>query len=106
MKRDRCPACGAAGYHGRRCSKCLYEPFMEEVAHRTHYHAGEPLVLNTRPRPVRPGQGCASYPGKRTTGKFPVKALLLVLAALLALFVPGGLIPALIIAVSLLKKKK
>ena len=106
MKRDRCPACGAAGYHGRRCSKCLYEPFMEEVAHRTHYHAGEPLVLNTRPTPVRPGQGCASYPGRRTTKKFPVRALLLVLAALLALFVPGGLIPALIIAVSLLKKKK
>ena len=106
MKRDRCPACGAAGYHGRRCSRCLYEPFMEEVAHRTHYHAGEPLVLTARPRPVRPGQGCASYPGKRTTKKFPVKALLLVLAALLAIFVPGGLIPALIIAVSLLKKKK
>ena len=106
MKRDRCPACGAAGYHGRRCAQCLYEPFMEEIAHRTHYHAGEPLVLDTRPRPVRPGQGCASYSGKRTTDKFPLKALLLILAALLALFVPGGLVPALIIVIPLLKKKK
>ena len=106
MKRDRCPACGAAGYHGRRCSHCLYEPFMEEVAHRTHYHAGEPLVLTTRPTPVRPGQGCASYSGKRTTGKFPINALLLVLAALLALFVPGGILLALIIVIPMLKMKR
>ena len=106
MKRDRCPACGAAGYHGRRCGKCLYEPFMEEVAHRTHYHAGEPLVLNTRPTPVRPGQGCASYPGRRKTVDFPTRLLLLILAAALALFVPGGIILALIILISMLKKKK
>ena len=106
MKRDRCPACGAAGYHGRRCAQCLYEPFMEEIAHRTHYHTGEPLVLNTRPSPVRPGQGCASYPGRRTTKKFPARALLLILAAILAIFVPGGIVPALIIVIPLLKKKK
>ena len=106
MKRDRCPACGAAGYRGRRCSACLFEPFTEEVIHRTHYHAGEPLVLDTRPRSVRPGQGCASYPGRRTTKAFPARGLLLILAVLLAIFVPGGIIPALIIAVSLLKKKK
>lgn len=106
MKRDRCPACGAAGYHGRRCGACLYEPFMEEIAHKTHYHAGEPLVLDTRPKPVRPGQGCASYPGRRTAKPFPVRGLLLILAALLAIFVPGGFIPAAIIAISLLNKKK
>ena len=105
MKRDRCPACGAAGYHGRRCSHCLYEPFMEEVAHRTHYHAGEPLVLDTRPSPVRPGQGCASYPGKRTK-PFPARSLLILLAAALALFVPGGIVLALIILLPMLKKKK
>ena len=106
MRRDRCPACGAAGYHGRRCGKCLYEPFMEEVAHRTHYHAGEPLVLNTRPAPVRPGQGCASYPGKRKASGLPLRPLLFILAALLAIFVPGGFIFALIIVLPLLKKKK
>lgn len=105
MKRDRCPACGAAGYHGRRCGQCLYEPFMEEIAHRTHYHAGEPLVLDTRPRPVRPGQSCASYPGKRTKS-FPTQALLILLAVVLALFIPGGIILALIIVLPMLKKKK
>ena len=105
MKRDRCPACGAAGYHGRRCAQCLYEPFMEEIAHKTHYHAGEPLVLDSRPRSVRPGQGCDSFPGKRT-GKFPMRGLLFLVAALIALFVPGGIIIALIIVIPMLKKKK
>ena len=105
MRRDQCPACGASGYRGRRCSRCLYEPFTEEVLHRTHYHAGEPLVLDTRPRPVRPGQGCASYSGRRTR-PFPARSLLLILAALLAIFVPGGFILALIIVIPLLKKKK
>ena len=106
MKRDRCPACGAAGYRGRRCGQCLYEPFMEEVAHRTHYHAGEPLVLDARPKAVRPGQGCASYPGRRTAGKFPAKALLILLAVLLAVTVPGGIVLAPIVVLSMLKKKK
>lgn len=105
MKRDRCPACGAAGYHGRRCGQCLYEPFTEEVAHRTHYHAGEPLVLDTRPSPVRPGQGCASYPGKRTR-TIPFQALLILLAVVIALLIPGGIIIALIIILPMLKKKK
>ena len=105
MRRDQCPACGASGYHGRRCSRCLYEPFTEEIIHRTHYHAGEPLVLSSRPAPVRPGQGCASYPGRRTK-PFPTRSLLILLAAALAIFVPGGFILALIILVPLLKKKK
>jgi len=79
---------------------------MEEVSHRNHYHAGEPLVLDSRPSPVRPGQGCASYPGRRMAKAFPFRGLLLILAALLAIFVPGGFIPALIIAIPLLNKKK
>lgn len=89
LDRYRCPACGARGYRGRRCGECLYEPFGEEVAHGTHYHAGEPLVLNTRPKSRPAGQGCDSYSGKRLP-RIP-KPLLIGLAVLVAALVPGGI---------------
>lgn len=92
MDRNRCPACGARGYTNNRCGECLYKPFDEEISHRNHYHAGEPLVVTTR-RPVTPsGKGCASYPGKRMP-KFRIPRPLLYLAGIaVALLVPGGVL--------------
>lgn len=102
MDRNRCPACGAPGYRGKRCGSCLYAPFSEEIAHRNHYHAGEPLVTGVRPSPTVPGRGCSSYPGKRTRS-FSGAGLLLKLlgvaaAVLVAAFVPGGVLLVIIAA--------
>lgn len=49
MARYTCPSCGAA-YNGKKCRQCLYEHFTEEIAHGTHVHEGEPLVIDA---PVR-----------------------------------------------------
>lgn len=103
MDRYRCPACGVSGYRGRRCGVCLYEPFGEEIAHGNHYHAGEPLVLNTRPVSRPAGQGCNSYSGKRLP-KIP-KPLLLLGAVLVAAFVPGGVF-LVIVAAAIAKAAK
>lgn len=108
MDRYCCPACGARGYRGRRCGQCLYEPFDEEVAHGSHYHAGEPLVLNTRPRSTAPGRGCDSYSGKRIPKITVPKALLIVPAVLILLFFPRAGVPLglIVLAVNALNKKK
>jgi len=90
MDRYRCPACGASGYRQSRCSQCLYVPFGEEIAHRNHYHAGEPLVTDSRRAPVAPGKGCDSYPGKRMPKIRIPRPLLYLLAIGVAVFVPGG----------------
>lgn len=74
MARYKCPACGSP-YDGKRCRECCYEPFTEEVAHRNHYHEGEPLVIKKAParKPVRPTEkrSCDTFPGKRKK-KLPV----------------------------------
>jgi len=72
MERNRCPACGAKGYAGRKCRECGYLPFVEEVMHANHYHQGEPLVLKERPKVTPPGRGCDSFPGQRVQ-KIPLR---------------------------------
>lgn len=49
MARYICPSCGTS-YNGKRCRKCLYQHFTEEIAHGGHVHEGEPLVIDA---PVR-----------------------------------------------------
>lgn len=49
MARYTCPSCGAS-YNGKRCRKCLYQHFTEEITHGGHVHQGEPLVIDA---PVR-----------------------------------------------------
>lgn len=107
MDRDRCPACGARGYRGKHCGECLYVPFMEEVAHGTHYHYGEPLVLDRRPQSLRPGQGCASYSGRRTgSAAGAVRAVLWVLGIGLLFFMPILGVPVLLLANAMKKGKR
>lgn len=53
MARDICPSCGSP-YNGRKCRECLYEHFSEEIAHGSHVHTGEPLVIDAPARrPIR-----------------------------------------------------
>jgi len=102
MKRNQCPACGEGRYFGGRCRACGYKPFVEEIAHGTHYHRGEPLELKTRPQPSRPsenaGSHCRDYTGgRRSRIPKPVWAGLAIAGALvLVLVVPGGYIPLLL----------
>lgn len=65
MERNRCPACGSSGFNGRRCGKCYFETFTEEIAHGMHTHEGEPLVLKTVPTLAKREKGCTSFPGKK-----------------------------------------
>lgn len=58
MGRSTCPSCGAA-YNGKRCRSCNYEHFSEEIAHGSHSHQGEPLVIDAPVRqPLPRKDGC------------------------------------------------
>ena len=107
MDRYRCPACGVSGYRGRRCGTCLYEPFGEEIAHGAHYHAGEPLVMTTRPKSTVSRKGCAAFPGKRMP-KGSIFAFVLVgLGVVGLILIPQVVIPLGAVAlVGTLRKKR
>lgn len=78
MARYLCPSCGAA-YNGKKCRQCLYEHFTEEIAHGTHVHEGEPLVIDApvrRPIKRKDPFDCE----KRTRKKHPFAGFLILLA--------------------------
>lgn len=78
MARYTCPSCGAP-YNGKKCRQCLYEHFTEEIAHGTHVHEGEPLVIDApvrRPIKRRDPFDCE----KRTRKKHPFAGFLVLLA--------------------------
>lgn len=62
MKRSTCPSCGAP-YNGKRCRRCCYEHFTEEIAHGNHAHRGESLVTDAPAR--KPASSCAKAPRKK-----------------------------------------
>lgn len=79
-----CPSCGAP-YNGRRCRQCLYENFSEEVAHGSHTHQGEPLVIEAparRPIPRKDPFDCPPKPRR----KFPNALAVLIVVAVIAIF--------------------
>jgi len=114
MNRNTCPACGASGYIGRRCGKCLYVPFQEEIAHGNHYDQGEPLVV----RSVRELRSVGKYdcPTDRRHHRrvpFSLKPMWIVLGVAclpiaVGLFAaaPGLLGLAVVIGISLLRKRR
>lgn len=80
MARNICPSCGSA-YNGRKCRSCLYEHFTEEIAHGSHTHRGEPLVIDApvrRPVKQKDPFGCE----KKTRKKRPLAGLVVILAIL------------------------
>lgn len=81
MRRKTCPCCGAP-YNGKRCQSCFYEPFTEEIAHGTHTHEEEPLVVSSPVKRESGSGGCAGYTGRRKPGI--VKWLLVAMAVFLA----------------------
>ena len=114
MKRNICPACGASGYLGRRCGKCLYVPFQEEIAHGNHYDQGEPLVVRSAMGMQKIGKyDCPT--DRRYQRKAPSSfklvwiivglACLPVAVALIAA-APGLLGLAVVIGISLLRKRR
>ena len=89
MAKYTCPSCGAA-YNGKKCRACLYENFAEEIAHGSHTHQGEPLVIDApgrRPSPRKDPCGCPKPARKRKTArqKNPVLRFLLLLLVLYGL---------------------
>ena len=78
-----CPSCGAP-YNGKRCRHCGYEHFSEEIAHGSHTHKGEPLVIDApsrQPIPKKDPFGCE----KKTRNKHPLVRFALLLALINAL---------------------
>lgn len=78
MARYSCPSCGSI-YNGKKCRQCLYEHFTEEIAHGTHVHEGEPLVIDApmgRAIKRKDPFGCE----KRTRKKHPFAGFLVLLA--------------------------
>ena len=78
MKKHTCPSCGAP-YNGRRCRSCCYEHFSEEIAHGSHTHRGEPLVIDApvrKPIPQKNPFAC----DKKTRKKHPLIRFLILLA--------------------------
>lgn len=69
MARYKCPACGM-DYDGKKCRHCYYETFSEEIAHGSHTHRGEPLVIRSRSRrsiPKKDPFGCEKKTKKKNT---------------------------------------
>ena len=67
MAKYVCPSCGAS-YNGKKCRACLYENFAEEIAHGSHTHTGEPLVIDApvrSPIPRKDPFGCEKKTRKR-----------------------------------------
>lgn len=81
MARPICPSCGKP-YNGKRCKACLYENFSEELSHRLHTHAGEPLVVADtarKPIPRKDPFGCEKRSKKRKVRPWVLLAVILVL---------------------------
>ncbi len=88
MARYRCPCCGQP-FNGRKCRKCFYETFNEEIGHGSHVHKGEPLVIDAptrRPIPRKDPFGCDPRTRKKPKKK---KNLALILALLYVFAVPA-----------------
>lgn len=85
MARSKCPSCGLP-YDGKRCRSCLYEHFTEEIAHGSHVHEGEPLVIDA---PVRkPIRRKNPFDREKRTGKRHPLAGFLVLLAIIHFLLP------------------
>lgn len=89
MAKYICPSCGAR-YNGKKCRQCLYENFGETIAHGSHTHKGEPLVIDSpvrRPIPKKDPFGCPPKQKKQKSArqKNPVLRFLVLLFAIYSL---------------------
>ena len=104
MKRNQCPACGSGPYLGGRCRNCFYVPFAEEIAHRNHFDAGEPLVLEKNPVSRTSTQECKPIASPMRRLVFTVLAV--VGALVLCMAVPGMAMLFVLAAVAFLGYRK